>query len=127
MQEKFSAWLDEILKELKVEGICAFNFNLYEEYDEDSAEDTDSEIFAMQIIGAETYYPDNDDWACFEIFSSEENLFVFNEKSWEDALKHSIIMVKDYLTNGKYKSVLLSAKAVAVGFVDGDLERVYEK
>ena len=31
-------------------------------------------------------------------------------------------MVEEYLKNGKYADILSSAEAVAIGFVDGDLE-----
>ena len=62
--EIFSNWLDGILSFNPFPAnTMAVNFNLYEMDDS----------FDVQLIGSSMYDEDNDDWACEETFSSEEN------------------------------------------------------
>ena len=125
MQEQFFEWLDHILQDQPLPGeTVAANFNLYEE-SEDNA-------YAVQLIGAGEFDPEDEDWACEEVYSSEEDLFVFtdenntgDENNWERALETCVSWVSAYLAGGTYAQTLKALTAVAVGFVDGNLEIVY--
>lgn len=117
MANTFSEWLDSILKEFDSDEIIAFNFNLYE--------NSEDGIYDVQLIGSTDYDPDDDDWACNEAFSSGEDIFSFAADDWEVALEECVGMVKSYLSSGSYRSKLLAAKAIAAGFVDGDLELIH--
>ena len=90
---EFEKWLDNLLENNKMpEEAIAFCFNFYDEEDES---------YGIQLIASDEFdAEDGGEWACSEVWSSEE----------------------EYLENGKYKDILLEAKAVAMGFVDGDLE-----
>ena len=119
----FAAWLDAALGvESLPEEIVAFNFNLYE-----SAEDAEPPLFDVQLIGAPSYDPDDSDWACEEIFSTGENLFTGAAEDWETFLADVIKLAEEYLSCGQYADFLRSKQALTAGFVDGDLEVVFEQ
>ena len=116
----FAGWLDIVLAPALPEGIKAFCFNLYEDAE-------DAHLFAFQLIGAPSYDPMMPDWACEEVYSTGEYLFLHRSVSWETCLEEGEALIRRYLNLGLYRSKLLAADAVAVGFVDGDLVAVYEK
>jgi len=111
--EKFNKWLDIILADIN-ELPIAWNFNLYEPP-------------SMELIGTESFYKKDEDWACDEIFTTRDKYsnFILPEKTWEEVLDIAVLLVKNYLKNGKYKSKLIETHAVACGFVDGNLELIY--
>lgn len=121
--EEFAHWLDDILENNDMpEETKAFCFNLYEESDEDH-------IYGAQLIAAGEYDPEDKEgeWACDEVWSCEENIFTVetsdeDDTGWAHAQDLIKEMVEEYLKNGKYADILSSAEAVAIGFVDGDLE-----
>ena len=117
---EFEQWLNGIIEDqFPVEGI-AICFNLYEEENDYT--------WAVQIISAESYDEEDDDWACNEVFSTGENLFVFElEADWEDVAEEFCATIKQYLEKGKNKDQLTQYDAIAAGFVDGDLETIYTK
>ena len=118
---EFSAWLDQVLEGDLPEGIAAFNFNLYEGDD----------AFDIQLIGAPRFEEDDDDWACEEAFSSEEDVYYLPRESedveWQEGLACAVDMAETYLDQGKYAEKLKAAQAVAIGFVDGDLTILYKR
>lgn len=118
---EFAAWLDEVLKEQLPEGIAAFNFNLYEGDDS----------FDIQLIGASRFDEEDDDWACDEVFTSEEDVYYLPRENmdieWQEGLNCAIELAETYLDEGKYAGKLKDAQAVAIGFVDGDLTVLYTK
>lgn len=116
----FAGWLDIVLAPELPEGVRAFCFNLYEDAE-------DAHLFAFQLIGAPGYDPLLPDWACEEVFSTGEYLFLHRSLSWESCLEEGAALVKSYLQLGMYRKKLLAAEAVAIGFVDGDLTTVHER
>lgn len=127
--EKFADWLDALLENNEMpENTKAFNFNLYEDRVDD---ESDEKVYGIQIIAADRFDPDfdpfeDDSWACYEVWSSEEDIFYISlsdeeDQSGEHAQDIYIELVKEYLENGKYADILTS-KPVGIGFVDGDLE-----
>ena len=121
--EEFVHWLDDILENNEMPAETkAFCFNLYEESDEDH-------IYGVQLVAAGEYDPEDKEgeWACDEVWSCEENIFTVETSDEEDtgwAHAQELIkeMIEEYLKNGKYAGILNGSNAVAVGFVDGDLE-----
>lgn len=117
MNEEFAVWLDNVLKGGLPEGGAAVNFNIYEDGDGD---------WSIQFILSSEYDRENDDWACDELFSSEEDIFEFHlEDEWEKAQEKAVDLISDYLENGEYRNVLKSYSAVCTGFVDGALLMLY--
>lgn len=127
--EKFADWLDSLLENNEMpENTKAFNFNLYEDRVDD---ESDEKVFGIQLIAADRFDPDFDPfedncWACYEVWTSEEDIFYISlsdeeDKSGEHAQEIYIELVNEYFENGKYADILTS-KPVGIGFVDGDLE-----
>ncbi|MDE6092731.1 MAG: hypothetical protein K2G14_06500 [Ruminococcus sp.] len=120
---EFANWLDNLLENNDMpENTKAFNFNLYEEEEGEY-------IYGVQIIASDRFDADDDEWACCEIWSSEEDIFCVStadedEKGREQVQKFISEMISDYLGNGKYKDILINSKGIGIGFVDGELEYI---
>ena len=115
--EKFADWLDAVPINNLPENAAAINFNIYEEIDSN---------WSVQLIASERFDPDDEDWACDEIFTTGEELFRWQQESeWEEILEVVKELVGKYLDVGKYAENLKKYRAVAVGFVDGNLEILY--
>ncbi len=120
----FANWLDNLLENNNMpESTQAFNFNLYEE--EDCA-------YGVQIIASDRFDADDGgDWACYEIWSSEEDIFCVSaadedDKGWQAFQKFITEVICDYLVNGKYKDILLDSQGIGVGFVDGEIDIIFK-
>ncbi len=116
----FNDWLDAILSENPFpSNTMAINFNLYEMDDS----------FDVQLIGSSMYDEDNDDWACEETFSSEENCLILpkitNLDDREIILEAVTVLIDEYLNSGKYSHILKQFVAVCIGFVDDKIECVW--
>ena len=118
---KFERWLDKVLKKPLPSETVAVNFNLYE-----LEERNGESCWSVELIGAEEFDEEDSDWACDEIFASER--FDWKEAAeWDEVLSKVTEQIRAYLENGKYAERLKAYQAVAVGFVDGDLNIVYQK
>src|SRR5688572_29523044 len=114
----FRTWADGALTENPGDKVRAFSFNLYEH--EDS--------FAIELIGCPRYDPQDQDWACQELFVHREPLFEMPRalvgNKWQEGLAASLALVRAYLRACDPTHRLRVAEAVTVGFVDGDLHLV---
>ena len=117
--EAFEEWLDPYLSGGLPGEIVAANFNIYET--------EDPELFELQMIGSSEYDPDDPDWACSEEFTTGEDVFELSASDEDECLVRCGGLLQEYLECGGYAAVLLSLGAVTYGFVDGDLETVFEK
>ena len=115
---KFKKWLDAQLKNGLPEEVVAINFNLYEG-EKDGHYDA-------QIVGCPSYDPDDSDWACDELFSSEEDLYHFKSGEWEVALEDFQKTLEEYLESTP-ESILHKYDHITIGFVDGDLVTVVDR
>jgi hypothetical protein len=117
-QEKFNAWTDGALSKPVPQKVIAFCFNL-------------AEPWCIELVGADKYSDDDSDWACPpEAFHAKVRNFELPENevgsTWEPILEAVKAMVSTYLTRPSPGSERLrKSVAVVVGFVDGDLERVW--
>jgi hypothetical protein len=118
--DDFSKWLESNLEQLPSD-VVAINFNLYE---------GSNQTYDIQLIGTDKFDETDDDWACEEIFTTGEDVFLIPRtddiEEWENGLSFIIKMVEKYLENGKYANMLKQLQAVGVGFVDGDIEILHE-
>ncbi len=116
-ENDFIDWIDGQLSEELTEQIIAFNINIYES------------PFNIEIVGSCEFDPEDEDWACNEdwvpinrTISVSSSIF---GNSWEEAQDNILTMAKRYLqSSSKNTHKLKSAKAFAVGFVDGNLSYV---
>ncbi len=115
---EFEKWLDSQLENDMPAETKAFCFNLYEESIEDS-------VYSVQLVACNAFDENDSDWACEEVWSSEEDIFCIElsdeqDKDWKSAQKLIKSWVQEYMKNCD----VLSAKPVAIGFVDGELELI---
>ncbi len=118
MYSEFEKWLDNVLDNatLPLDGV-AVNFNIYEEGDDE---------WSVQIILASRFDPEDMDWACDEVFSSEEDIYIWKqETSWEEVVVSANEWICKYLESGKHADTLKSYEAVGAGFIDGIIEILY--
>jgi hypothetical protein len=116
----FVSWVDRIMLEYaKGKRAVAYNFNLYEHEDE----------FAIQLIGAKKFDLTDEDWPCYEAFSSGEDLFILPYsvvgREYATGQRKTKSLIESYLERGKAAGRLKRSRGVALGFVGGDLELIY--
>lgn len=122
MYISFTEWLDSLLENNDMPADTkAFNFNLYDET---------GDVYSVQLIASDRFDPADDEWACCEIWSSEEDIFYVDasdeeDKSPETFQKFISEIISDYLENGKYKYILTDSDGIGIGFVDGDLNIIF--
>lgn len=119
MYESIEKWLGEVLLQPVPQEVEAFAFNLYD--------DGDGE-WSMELIGASRFDALDPDWACDELCdfgTRDEPLGWHEDAGWEDILEEARAALGEYLDSGRYAQLLKSRAAVAVGFVDGELELLY--
>ena len=119
MYNEFTEWLDDILeKELPFDGV-ALNFNLYENVDN---------YWSIQLVTTESFDIEDDDWVCDEVFTTGEDMYFWQQETgWEEILELAKQWMNQYLENGKYADDLKMYEAVGIGFVDGDIDILYQK
>lgn len=120
---EFEKWLSKLLENDMPDNTAAYNFNIYEEEDE---------TYGVQLIASDEFSEDDDDWACSEIWSSEEEIFYIDHSDEKDAdrergLEFISQLISDYLEKGEKADTLKAVKAVGAGFVDGDLKILYKE
>jgi hypothetical protein len=118
LKTRLSKWLDTALSDDVPSDIVAFNFNLYEE------------PFRVDLVGATYYSAKDSDWACEEAFVPEPRFFDFPArgmpKLWQEKLTFARVLLEECVGNSSTSGERLrAAQAVTVGFVDGDLIRIW--
>lgn len=118
-QSEFDVWLDDALSHPIAPSVVAFSFNL-------------AEPWCIEIVGSDRYSDDDSDWACEESFRPDVEQLALSEsevgENWEVVLEAAKCLVAAYLDRPSAGSAILRrAQAVAVGFADGDLHKVWPK
>jgi hypothetical protein len=116
-QSAFNTWLDHALAEPIAPEVIAFSFNL-------------TKPNTIEVIGAKFYRDDDPDWASEEAFRPETSDFSLpspeRQKDWAVVLECAKRAIYTYLERASTGSAILKkATAVAVGFIDGDLHKVW--
>lgn len=116
-EKDFFVWLDNQLNDEIPIQVIAFNINIYES------------PFAIEIVGSNEFDSEDEDWACNENWVPKQRKIAVSNSlfgaSWENAQENLIGIAKRYLQSGaKNAHKLKSAKAFAIGFVDGNLSYV---
>ncbi|MFI4853005.1 MAG: hypothetical protein ACIAZJ_28155 [Gimesia chilikensis] len=124
--EDFNNWLTTALAEDIPDDVAAFHFNLYE-----SAGDEEIR-FGIDLVGAGCFDPEDDDWACDEVWTPEQRmLYIPLEASgteWEACLSRIKSLIQNYLNREQGPAEKLkSGTAVGIGFVDGDIELAWQR
>jgi hypothetical protein len=119
----FEQWLQEALQPGVPQEVQAFSFNLFEPAGQKGVK------FGIELIGAGRFAPDDQDWACDEVWEpAQRGLAIpvsFSGENWERCLERVRGLLQPVLQRGDGPSaVLKSRRAVGLGFVDGELEIV---
>jgi len=124
-EQEFQNWLEQGLKSESPTEITAFSFNLFEPALVDGVK------FGVELIGAGEFDENDPDWACDEVWEPEQrqlNIPVeYSGDSWEICLERmKKLIIVTLQSNQSFVSKLKERKGVGVGFVDGDLEIVWQ-
>lgn len=120
-----SDWLRAALGNTVPEEVAAFCFNLSEPADL-------PEKFAVDLIGAPTFDPNDENWACSEAWWPDPRWLPiptdWSGEEWSECLDRMTGLVKRLIsTDDQGISQLTDREAVAVGFVGGDLKIVWQQ
>lgn len=122
--ESFERWLSSSLNTTVPEPVRAFSFNLYEA-------GSDHSLFGVELIGSPEFDAEDGDWACEEVWEATPRRLeipaAFSTSSWEVCLTNMKALVLRALQEGNVGKILRSRDGVAVGFVDGDLDLVWQR
>jgi hypothetical protein len=120
LQSAFDTWTDGVLRRKIPKGTIAFHFNLYEGVG----------AFHVQLVGAAEFSRDDPDWPCAETFTTGEDILELPHSvvgtKWENCLEVAKQLVQCYLAKGRRAAALRASRGVGVGFVDGDIDIVWE-
>jgi hypothetical protein len=119
LDKEMVAWLRRVCAaETPPASVIAFNIGLFETEDG----------FSAYLVGAERYDANDGDWACNEAFTARERYLALplgHDAKWQRVLELVVDAVRRFLASTEgAASFLARARAVTVGFDDGDLVRV---
>jgi hypothetical protein len=118
--EDFSKWLDKHLEQLPSD-VVAVNFNLYE---------GSHQTYDIQLIGTEEFDEADEDWVCTDFFTTGEDVFFIPRNNdildWQDGLSFITKIIEKYLNDGRFANKLKELQAVGIGFVDGDIDILFQ-
>ncbi|MBQ8498098.1 MAG: hypothetical protein IJ489_11690 [Clostridia bacterium] len=112
---KFEKWLTPYLN--KGKGYIAYNFNLYEFEGEDA--------YGAELVAANSYDRDDDDWACDTVYSSGDDLFEFESENWQTALIEFLTWVAAFIADNGIAPFGDKVEFITAGFIDGNLHVIY--
>lgn len=115
--EQFADWMDGFLDHGMSE-VVALNFNLYED---------GNDSWSAEVVGTADFDEEDDDWACDAILNYATTLEWQESTDWETVWEKVRKLILMYLERGEHRDLMKEYEAVAVGFVDGDLEIVYRR
>lgn len=120
---QFEAWLGAALKQDIPAEVVAYAFNLFEYSSCD---------YGIELIGASEFDPSDGDWVCEEIWEPEPRMLEipadFCSTDWETCLRDARSLVLGVLDKpGAISARLKASQAVAIGFVDGDLDVIWQR
>jgi hypothetical protein len=116
----FERWLADVLPHEPPTGVVAYNFNMAECGD-----------WSVEVIGASSYDVSDQEWACPpEAWTCKPAEYIIPHEAapeWRLALEYVVRRVSTFVRQSPLKcaGVLRQSRAVCVGFVDGDLTRVW--
>lgn len=113
-------WLSRVLCEPTNDSTVAYCVNLYDS------------PFRADIVGLARFDAQDEDWACEEVWSPRDRSIDLPEKyaalPWEERLDLCTDILRRFISStGPGARILREADAVAVGFVDGNLNIVHQR
>lgn len=123
--EEFENWLALAFAVEIPEAVVAYSFNLFEI-------DSSDAKYGIELIGAGEFDANDMDWACDEAWVPNPRALniplAFANGDWEACLVSAKQLVQASLSRvSRASTKIMKAEAVAIGFVDGDLELVWQR
>ena len=121
--EQFEAWLSTSLAQDIPAEVVAYSLNLFEYSTGD---------YGIELIGASAFDPEDKDWACEEAWEPDPRTLdipaAFCCSDWETCLRDVRSLLQSVLDKPTAAVARLkSSQGIAIGFVDGDLEIIWER
>jgi len=121
--EQLEAWLGKSLAQDIPAGVVAYSFNLFEYSSRD---------YGIELVGASEFDPDDGDWASEEVWEANpRSLDIpadFCCSDWETCLRDTRSLLQSVLAKPTTAVARLkSSRAIAIGFVDGDLDVIWQR
>lgn len=123
-EHTFATWIAEAVATGLPPEVKALSFNLYEPAGEPGVR------FGVELIGADRFDEADPDWACDEVWEASPRGISIPEQysgdTWERCLEKMVDLVRRQVgENSTIATAVRTVQGVAVGFVDGDLELVW--
>lgn len=115
--ERFSEWIEnELEKDIPAEG--GIYFDLFSSTDDG---------FGIYFQITDRFDPEDDDWGCDTVYSSDNMLMVYTsgEMEWQAVIASAARLIKKYLREGSKRNVLKKYKGIGTGLSDSDIEYIY--
>jgi len=117
-------WLAKALLQGVPDGVVGFSFNLFEHLEPKSR-------FGVELVGAGSFDPSNSDWACDEVWEPSVGRSIsisteFSGETWDECLSKMGSLIMTILAEATDVAARLrSAAGVGLGFVDGELQLLW--
>lgn len=123
--KRLGSWLASALAPRVPDTVVAFSFNLFEIKSADAK-------YGIELIGADEFDPDDSDWACAEAWVASPRSVLtpheFANGGWKECLRGAKqLLTKMLVESSSSAAKLKAARAVAIGFVDGELELIWQR
>ncbi len=116
--EGFAAFSNDAFKEMPLEEAVAFLLNLYEDGDN---------RWSAEWVATSAFSLESEDWACEELFATRAHPFTLETEADAEAVFQQFKgYLERYLQHCRYAGILRNKAGIALGFVDGDLELLYQ-
>lgn len=119
--QPFSDWVSDVLVDIPDETV-AYVFNIYEEND----------AYLVDITGTSIFDASCEDWTDDINWDSGNEMFIIPKENFEgdweeihDAIAEALEALMD--AEGELADALCDSDAVAVGFIDGELEIIWQE
>lgn len=121
-EEEFKHWIDSCFQQVIPNSVVAFSFNLFE------VAETSEVKFGIEMVGTASFDEDDSDWACDEVWEPEVRQTPipkqFSGDDWEKCLINVKSLLQSYIES--HSSTEKFKQGVGIGFVDGELEVLWQ-
>jgi hypothetical protein len=123
-EEEFKEWFSASLAQSMPASVKAFSFNLFE------LPESSEVKFGIELIGSSSFDENDPDWACDEVWEPRVRKISipksFSGSCWEQCLANVRALLLTCLSSEVAAEKLKSKLGVGLGFVDGDLEVLWQ-
>lgn len=123
-EKEFNEWFSASLAQSIPTSVKAISFNLFE------LPESPEVKFGIELIGSSSFDENDPDWACNEVWEPRVRKISipknFSGSSWEQCLANVRALLLTCLSSEIAAEKLKSKLGVGLGFVDGDIEVLWQ-